>query len=190
MRKRHYWQSWFSGSCPAAASRKRKKHGLPCSVTWFRDARRSGHARPGRAGDLYADQRLGLGLSGTDPTRQPAVRERAQLAGQFDLARNITSIWDASIVSHTGNHYVIQGDAWDSSIAGGIGVDLRIRRQRQAEIWRHRITSSMALRAGGAATTALDAEPVDCRRHARPRQQRHDEFRASTSRSRRPPRHR
>jgi len=40
----------------------------------------------------------------------------------FDMARNITSIWDASIVSHTGNHYVIDGDSWDNSIGGGASL--------------------------------------------------------------------
>ena len=35
---------------------------------------------------------------------------------EFDYARNITSIWDAQIISHTGNHYVIQGAAWDQDL--------------------------------------------------------------------------
>jgi Cellulose binding domain/Bacterial Ig domain/Calx-beta domain/Glycosyl hydrolases family 18 len=41
----------------------------------------------------------------------------------FDMARNITSIWNATIVSHTGNHYVIAGASWDSSIAGNSSLD-------------------------------------------------------------------
>ncbi len=41
----------------------------------------------------------------------------------FDMARNITLIWDASIVSHTGNQYVIDGDSWDNSIAAGASLD-------------------------------------------------------------------
>ena len=35
---------------------------------------------------------------------------------EFDYARNITSIWDAQIVSHSGNHYVIQGASWDQTL--------------------------------------------------------------------------
>ncbi len=35
---------------------------------------------------------------------------------EFDYAPNITSIWDAQIVSHTGNHYVIQGLSWDQNL--------------------------------------------------------------------------
>lgn len=41
---------------------------------------------------------------------------------QFDLARNITSIWDATIVSHAGNHYIIQGADWDRTIAANGSV--------------------------------------------------------------------
>jgi Bacterial Ig domain/Cellulose binding domain/Calx-beta domain len=35
---------------------------------------------------------------------------------QFDLAANISSIWDARIVSHSGNQYVIAGASWDANL--------------------------------------------------------------------------
>ncbi len=38
---------------------------------------------------------------------------------QFTDPDNITSIWDAKIVSHVGNTYVIQGESWDTSIPAG-----------------------------------------------------------------------
>lgn len=38
---------------------------------------------------------------------------------EFDLAANITTIWNAVIASHVGNHYVIQNAAWNGSIAAG-----------------------------------------------------------------------
>lgn len=38
---------------------------------------------------------------------------------QFTDPDNITSIWDAKIVSHVGNSYVIAGDSWDASIPAG-----------------------------------------------------------------------
>ena len=38
---------------------------------------------------------------------------------QFTDPDTITSIWDAQIVSHVGNQYVIAGDSWDNSIAAG-----------------------------------------------------------------------
>jgi hypothetical protein len=42
---------------------------------------------------------------------------------EFDFTGNITDIWDAQIVSHVGNHYVIQGAAWDAAIAPGQSID-------------------------------------------------------------------
>jgi hypothetical protein len=42
---------------------------------------------------------------------------------QFDFTGNITDIWDAQIVSHVGNHYVIQNADWDATIAPGQSVD-------------------------------------------------------------------
>ena len=37
----------------------------------------------------------------------------------FDWDRSITQIWDGSIVSHTGNQYVITNAGWNSTIAPG-----------------------------------------------------------------------
>jgi hypothetical protein len=36
---------------------------------------------------------------------------------EFDFSKNITSVWDATIVSHTGNHYVVKGASYDSTLA-------------------------------------------------------------------------
>jgi chitinase len=41
---------------------------------------------------------------------------------EFDLAATITNIWNATIVSHVGNHYVIQAAAWNGTIAAGGSV--------------------------------------------------------------------
>lgn len=41
---------------------------------------------------------------------------------EFDLDSKITSIWNATIVSQTGNHYVLAGPAWDKSIPAGGAV--------------------------------------------------------------------
>lgn len=38
---------------------------------------------------------------------------------EFDSATQITGIWNASILSHTGNHYVIKNAGWNSTIARG-----------------------------------------------------------------------
>ncbi|GEP54509.1 Calx-beta domain-containing protein [Reyranella soli] len=37
----------------------------------------------------------------------------------FDASFNITSIWNATIVSHVGNHYVVKNADWNGSVAGG-----------------------------------------------------------------------
>jgi hypothetical protein len=41
---------------------------------------------------------------------------------EFDFTGNITAIWDAQILSHVGNHYVIQNADWDAAIAAGQSV--------------------------------------------------------------------
>src|SRR5262245_8794519 len=42
---------------------------------------------------------------------------------EFDLAANITSIWNAKITSRVGNHYTIAGAAWNNSLAGNGAID-------------------------------------------------------------------
>lgn len=43
---------------------------------------------------------------------------------EFDLAATITNIWNAVIVSHVGNHYVIQAASWNNLIGPGGSVTL------------------------------------------------------------------
>lgn len=43
---------------------------------------------------------------------------------EFDFNRSIDSIWNASIVSHTGKHYVLKGAGWNSWIEPGATVSL------------------------------------------------------------------
>jgi aryl-phospho-beta-D-glucosidase BglC (GH1 family) len=38
---------------------------------------------------------------------------------EFDASFNITSIWNATIVSHVGNHYVVKNVDWNGNVAGG-----------------------------------------------------------------------
>src|SRR4051794_3338858 len=38
---------------------------------------------------------------------------------EFDLKANISSIWDARVVSHTGNHYLIRGASYDADLPAG-----------------------------------------------------------------------
>jgi hypothetical protein len=41
---------------------------------------------------------------------------------EFDFTGNVTDIWNAQVVSHVGNHYVIQNASWDAAIAAGQSV--------------------------------------------------------------------
>ena len=38
---------------------------------------------------------------------------------EFDAGFDITNIWNAEIVSHVGNHYVIRNTSWNASVAAG-----------------------------------------------------------------------
>ena len=40
---------------------------------------------------------------------------------EFDFDRQITNIWNATITSHVGNHYVIRAESWNKKIAANGG---------------------------------------------------------------------
>jgi len=42
----------------------------------------------------------------------------------FDLASDITNIWNAQIISHVGTHYVIGNLSYDAAIAAGGSVSI------------------------------------------------------------------
>jgi hypothetical protein len=42
---------------------------------------------------------------------------------EFDFTGEMTDIWNAQIVNHVGNHYVIQNADWDATIAAGRSID-------------------------------------------------------------------
>ena len=51
--------------------------------------------------------------------------DAAKLTGwvlEFDMSAQITSIWNAKVVSHSGNHYTIAGAAWDADLPGNGSV--------------------------------------------------------------------
>jgi len=43
---------------------------------------------------------------------------------QFDLAATITAMWNATLLSHSGNHYVLQDAGYDATIAAGASVQI------------------------------------------------------------------
>jgi len=50
---------------------------------------------------------------------EPAAAAVANWTLEFDYAAQISSIWDAQVVSRTGNHYVIRNAGWNGTIAPG-----------------------------------------------------------------------
>ena len=60
------------------------------------------------------------------PTPAPSAINGWTLA--FDFVGAISSIWNASIVSHVGNHYVIQDAGYNALIAAGPERDDRLQR--------------------------------------------------------------
>lgn len=58
-------------------------------------------------------------MSIQNPSAAPAL---SSWRLEFDYSANITSIWDARIVSRNGNHYVLQDAGWNAMLASGGGV--------------------------------------------------------------------
>jgi endoglucanase len=60
---------------------------------------------------------------------------------EFDLPQATTNIWNATIVSHSGNHYVIRNAAWNATVAAGGAVTA-------ADSWRCRTLVMLRLPPG------------------------------------------
>jgi hypothetical protein len=61
----------------------------------------------------------GSGFTGQITINNPSSTAISNWSLAFSFSGQITSIWDAQIVSHTGNQYVVSGASWDTSIAAG-----------------------------------------------------------------------
>ena len=48
---------------------------------------------------------------------QPAAIKGWQV--EFDYSRNIDELWDGMLVSHVGQHYVVQNESYNSNIGVG-----------------------------------------------------------------------
>ncbi len=69
--------------------------------------------------DYQVTQDWGSGFQGAIrlENAEPTVIEDWTL--EFDFAAEISSIWDARIVSHVGTHYLIEGAGWNNDLARG-----------------------------------------------------------------------
>src|SRR5262249_23923841 len=61
----------------------------------------------------------GSGFTGQITLRNSATPPLAGWSLAFDFAGQITSIWDARTVSHTGNHYVVADAGWNATLPAG-----------------------------------------------------------------------
>jgi hypothetical protein len=64
----------------------------------------------------------GSGFTGSITLTNTSTSDLNGWTLEFDFTGNITDIWDAQIVSHVGDHYVIQNADWNVTIAAGQSV--------------------------------------------------------------------
>jgi Bacterial Ig domain/Cellulose binding domain/Calx-beta domain/Glycosyl hydrolases family 18 len=76
----------------------------------------------GVAASFAVTQDWGSGFQATLSLKNNKSTNFDDWAIEFDYGASINSIWDAAIVSHTGNHYVIRGAGWNNSLAAGGAV--------------------------------------------------------------------
>ena len=79
-----------------------------------------GPTDPGAASVSFAKSAdWGSGFNGDVTVTNTGSQELSDWQVEFDFGGDISSIWNASIVSKTGNRYVVQGVAWNSDVAAG-----------------------------------------------------------------------
>ena len=64
----------------------------------------------------------GSGFNGQVTVSNPGTTPITNWSLAFTFAGQISSIWNASITSHTGNQYVVQNASWNGTIPGGGSV--------------------------------------------------------------------
>jgi hypothetical protein len=78
----------------------------------------------GHATATFADTTdWGTGFTGSITIANPTTTAINGWTLQFDFTGNIYQIWNATIVSHVGNHYVISNVSYNSTIAAGGSVN-------------------------------------------------------------------
>lgn len=123
MAKKSRWRRWFGGheggrlSFDDAMTRARK--GLSIGVEAL-EARTMLTAGVAANYAVVNDWGSGFQAELKLDNQQSVAVQGWQL--EFDMARNITSIWDAKIVSHVGDHYVIVGASWDNDLGANSAV--------------------------------------------------------------------
>ncbi|HEY1600283.1 MAG TPA: cellulose binding domain-containing protein [Pirellulales bacterium] len=118
MSRRSAWQNWLQR---ASQPRRRMKRSRSLFQTGTRLGCEALEDRRLLTASTMASYTLtqdwGSGFQAQIQLTNPQSTSVPNWQLQFDFSRNITSIWDAKIVSHTGNHYVIAGASYDSTLS-------------------------------------------------------------------------
>jgi chitinase len=61
----------------------------------------------------------GSGFVGEVTVRNTGTTPLNEWTASFDFAGQIASLWNGTVVSHVGNHYVVRGAAWNSDLSVG-----------------------------------------------------------------------
>jgi hypothetical protein len=77
------------------------------------------HAAAAQTATVTVVNQWATGFQAEVRITNPAPTALTNWVLEMDLAANITSLWDARIVSHVGPRYVIAGAAWNPHIAAG-----------------------------------------------------------------------
>lgn len=79
----------------------------------------SSQAQAGNRVCFRLDSNWGTGFQGTVSITNAGTSQIQNWRLEFDLPHTITSIWDAVVISRTGNRYVIGGASWNLNIPAG-----------------------------------------------------------------------
>lgn len=129
MRKRGNWRNWLPeftspifGKSTSSPTRTRRDSRHSWRSSGFEMLEDRSMLAAGVVATYSVTNDWGSGYQAQIQLNNPQATSISNWQAQFDLARNITSIWNATIVSHTGNHYVVQGAAWDRTLAANSSV--------------------------------------------------------------------
>src|SRR5262249_18423675 len=78
--------------------------------------------RPSAPLPLQGTSDWGTGFTADLTVRNTGSSPLANWTVQFDYAGSISSIWNASLISHVGSRYVIGNASWNATLAPGAAV--------------------------------------------------------------------
>lgn len=72
--------------------------------------------------DFIVDSDWNSGFTGRIIIKNLSQRPIKDWTLEFDFDKNIQSIWNATIISHTGNHYIIKNNTYNMNIEAGSSI--------------------------------------------------------------------